>query len=249
MTLQYRSRGWQGVYVPEILARGLAPVDWQTYLGQQRRWARSVLDIKFRIYAHLSGKLPLKTRIAGFLHGFNYLHKSFIMLGSTAFIVLTLATGVVSRLVAPETPAKLVLLLGALQMCEFYRQRFYLDLAGEAGFPWRAGILQYAKWPYFLMALWDVIRRRRIPYALTRKVRAEGRGHALWPHSISLAVVNIAWIYGTLSGRLTSSFVHSLAAVVVVAGMALLLSELLNFPDPFDRKLVEEARRKRQARQ
>ena len=93
MTLQYRSRGWQGVYVPEILARGLAPVDWQTYLIQQRRWARSVLDIKFRIYAHLSGKLPLKTRIASFLHGFNYLHKSFIMLGSTAFVVSTLSTG------------------------------------------------------------------------------------------------------------------------------------------------------------
>ncbi len=249
MTLQYRSLGWQGVYVPEILARGLAPVDWQTYLIQQRRWARSVLDIKFRIYAHLSGKLPFKTRVASFLHGFNYLHKSFIMLGFTAFVVATLATGVVSRLVRPETPAKLVVVVGVLQLCEFYRQRFYLDLEGETGFPWRAAILQYAKWPYFLMALWDVIKGRRIPYTVTRKIRAPGRQHSLWPHAVSLAVVNTAWICGTVSGRLTSNFVHCFAAILVVAGMALLLSEFLDFPDPFDKELAEEALRKRQARQ
>ena len=46
ITLQYRSRGWQGVYVPEVLAKGLTPVDWNGYLKQQRRWASSVPDIR-----------------------------------------------------------------------------------------------------------------------------------------------------------------------------------------------------------
>jgi hypothetical protein len=45
MTLLYRARGWRGVYVPEILAKGLVPTDWSGYLKQQRRWARSVLDV------------------------------------------------------------------------------------------------------------------------------------------------------------------------------------------------------------
>jgi len=246
MTLQYRSRGWQGVYVPEILARGLAPADWETYLIQQRRWARSVLDIKFRIYTHLSGHLPLNTRIASFLHGFNYLHKSFIMFGFTAIVIFILATGIVPRLVTAAAPSKLVVLVGVLQLCEFYRQRFYLDREGETGFPWRAGILQYAKWPYFAMALWDVMKGRRVPYALTRKVRAQGRQFLLWPHAVSLAILNIAWIYGTASGRLTSTFLHCVAALAVIAGMALLLSELLDFPDPFDKELAEEMLRKRQ---
>ena len=40
MTLLYRANGWQGVYVPQILARGLTPVDWANYSTQQRRWAR-----------------------------------------------------------------------------------------------------------------------------------------------------------------------------------------------------------------
>jgi cellulose synthase (UDP-forming) len=59
ITLFYRVKGWRGVYVPQILARGLTPADWSSYLRQQRRWARSVLDIKFRLYAKLRQHLPL----------------------------------------------------------------------------------------------------------------------------------------------------------------------------------------------
>ena len=50
ITLLYRAHGWRGVYVPERLAVGITPVDWTGYLNQQRRWARSVLDVKFRLY-------------------------------------------------------------------------------------------------------------------------------------------------------------------------------------------------------
>ena len=43
ITLLYNAKSWKGVYVPKILARGITPVDWNGYLSQQRRWARSVL--------------------------------------------------------------------------------------------------------------------------------------------------------------------------------------------------------------
>jgi cellulose synthase (UDP-forming) len=247
-TLRYRSRGWHGVYVPEILARGLAPVDWQTYLTQQRRWARSVLDIKLRIFVHMSGTLPLKTRLASFLHGFNYLYKSFIMFGFTAYLVYTVGSGTLPRLVSAAMVTQIVALAIALQLCELYRQRFYLDRRREMGISWRAGILQYAKWPYFVIAFWDVVMHRRIPFVLTRKVRVQRRRNFLWPHAISLGVMISAWLYGTLSGRLTNIYLHWLAAVIVVSGIAFLLTGLLDFPDPFDKKLAEEMLRQRQAR-
>ena len=57
LTLLYRARGWRGVYVPQILACGLTPVDWPGYLQQQLRWARSVLDIKLRRYGPLARHL------------------------------------------------------------------------------------------------------------------------------------------------------------------------------------------------
>ena len=50
LTLSYQASGWRGVYVPEILSRGLTPVDWSGYLSQQRRWARNRFwPLKFRV--------------------------------------------------------------------------------------------------------------------------------------------------------------------------------------------------------
>jgi len=65
MTLLYRTSGWRGVYVPLILARGLTPVDWGGYLRQQRRWARSALDFKMRVFPKYAKQLPFATVLLG----------------------------------------------------------------------------------------------------------------------------------------------------------------------------------------
>ena len=58
LSMQYHAHGWRGVYVPRILARGLTPVDWNGYLKQQLRWARSVVDVRLRLH-RLLGKNPV----------------------------------------------------------------------------------------------------------------------------------------------------------------------------------------------
>jgi cellulose synthase (UDP-forming) len=80
ITLLYRCHEWRGVYVPKILARGLTPVDWAGYIKQQSRWARSVLDIKLRIYPKIAGKLPIKERITSLVHGLCYLQPLALMI-------------------------------------------------------------------------------------------------------------------------------------------------------------------------
>jgi hypothetical protein len=42
------ARGWKSVYVPEVLAEGLATEDLLSYTKQQFRWARGALDVLFR---------------------------------------------------------------------------------------------------------------------------------------------------------------------------------------------------------
>ena len=49
ITLRYRASRWEGIYLPEILALGMTPVDWDGYLRQQIRWVRSVIDIKLHV--------------------------------------------------------------------------------------------------------------------------------------------------------------------------------------------------------
>ena len=206
LTLFYRASGWQGVYVPEILARGLTPVDWSAYLRQQRRWARSVLDIKFCLYANFSKTLTLKSKVMSFLHGLNYLHKSFIVFLGLIFTGFALLTGNTPNVVSYLTFHKLVIMAAVLQICEFYRQRFYLDRRNEFGVHWTVALLQYAKWPWFLLAFLDVLCRKQKPYVLTPKVKTLQRNRILWlPNMLIVISLCLTWVVGQISGAKTPS--------------------------------------------
>ncbi len=239
LTLRYRSSAWQGIYLPRILARGLAPVDWRTYLTQQRRWARSVLDIKFRFYPQLAKDLSLSTHVMSFLHGLNYVHRSIIILTGIILLACMLVTGVTPQVISYSILPKLALLCGVLQLCQCYRQRFYLDWHHERGFHWRAGLLHLAKWPYHLLAMCDVIFNRGGPYALTLKVQAPPvRYMLLWPHMLVSVALLISCITGIWSGRVMNLLLYIGAAIIISSALTLVVSEHLNFPAPYSKRLA-----------
>ena len=218
LTLSYQSHGWRGVYVPKILARGLAPVGLHAYLTQQRRWARSVLDIKFRRYPELSRHLSPAARFIGVFHGLHYIYGGLIpFIGLTLILYLLIArTTPQAMSVTLVTP--LAALCGVLQLCEFYRQRFYLDPRNEGGLRWRAFLLKLAKWPYFLLAVYEVVCGRVVPYVVTHKVKAEPGGRLMfWPHFSVAVTVGVTWMIRMLSGDLLqAAVVHILAAGIVI---------------------------------
>lgn len=226
ITRFYRTSGWQGVYVPEILARGRAPVDWTGYLGQQRRWTRSALDLNFRCHPKVSGNLSFKTQLVSFLHGISHVHKSCTMFAGLILMVFMLASGITPRVVSYPTLPKLAIVYAVLQLCEIYRQRFYLDWQKESGLHWRAALLQLARWPYLLLALCDVISGRQVAYTVTPKVKRNSRDYVLfWPHFLLVTVIYAAWIIGISSGRMTEPL-HMCAAIVVIGSLLLILINL-----------------------
>jgi cellulose synthase (UDP-forming) len=234
ITLLYRSRRWNGVYVPTILARGLAPVDWRAYLDQQRRWARSVLDLKIRSYPKVSEDLPVKSRLMSRLHGLSYLHRSLLIPIGVVMLAIILASGSASSIFIGDPMFRLAVLVSALALCELYRQRFYLDWKNEWGLHWRAGLLQLAKWPYLLLALFDVLFDRRVPYVLTPKVRSQPKPSMLmWPQLAVVAFIGTAWTVAVLKGVAISPFLHLFTAAIVVSLLVLILTERFNFPAPY----------------
>ncbi|MDZ4346941.1 MAG: glycosyltransferase, partial [Candidatus Binatia bacterium] len=238
ITQLYRASGWEGIYVPQILARGLTPVDWRGYLIQQRRWARSVLDIKLRLYPRLSRNFSRKTRVIGFLHGLNYLQDGMMTPVGLSLLVFILVTGK-TQLLSYRIGSKLAILYAVLQLCDFYRQRFYLDRRSEWGWHWRAGVLQFAKWPYFVLALYEVLFGRRVPYAITPKVKTMSRGALLlWPHMFVAFVLCAAWVIGTASAQSISLPVHVWTALLMAGSLAVVLTEFIDFPNPYDKKLL-----------
>ncbi len=238
LALRYRNLGWRGVYVPKILARGLTPADWQTYLQQQRRWARSVLDVRWRVYPGLSANLSLGARMGSFLEGLNYLRISFIIPTGLALLAFMLASGTAPSVVSFATLPRFAVLMGAMQLCTLYRQRFYLDWRREWGGHWRAGVLRLAKWPYVLLALWDVMAGRQFGYAITRKVAPVSATRTLLgPHLLVVGVISAAWAIGLTSGAGVSPVVQVGALVTVAGSLALIATERMRFRVPYRRNL------------
>ena len=242
-TIYYRAERWRGVYVPEILGRGLTPVDWPSYLSQQRRWASSVLDVKFRIYPRMARRLRPTERIVSFIHGLTYLQG----IGSALSLTLLCAAlvhgwassaGLMTTLAAPLAVA------GALFACDLFRQTFYLDRRHEWGIHWRAGLLRFAKWPWILLALADAIRGRARAYSITRKTTSASRGRPQLA-AVHLAVGGVV-LASLVIGRAVGA--HHPPALLVLTGVYLLFTfgsaatELIPPAQPFDPNLAARVR-------
>ncbi|MEO5957189.1 MAG: glycosyltransferase family 2 protein [Nitrospiraceae bacterium] len=226
LTLLYQSRGWQGAYVPEVLARGLTPVDWPAYLNQQRRWTRSVLDLKLRIAPAVARNLSPTAALLNALHGINYVHRSILLPVAIIFVALMLVFGETLDVVTVETIVSGLSTIIMLHIWERYRQRFYLNGKLERGLHWRARLLQFAKWPYQLAAVADVLINRQFPYVTTPKAAGSSRASfALWPHVISLGVMGFAWAIGLLIHGTIPITVQLCAGVIVVVTLGVMATE------------------------
>jgi cellulose synthase (UDP-forming) len=235
ITYHYRAAGWQGVYVPKILARGLTPVDWAGYLTQQRRWARSVLDIKFKLYPTFAGRLSRAACVLGSLHGLYYLQGLTAGVGM-GLLAYMLASGQMPQLFGDGTLWRVLGLHAVLQAVDGYRQRFFLDWRREWGLHWRASLLQWVKWPYLGLALLEVLLGRRHGYAITRKVRTAASSSApvARAHLPVVGLLGLAWLAGVAGGGAIPVALHGWAAAIVSGTLALIWTERWAFPAPYD---------------
>jgi hypothetical protein len=242
--MAYRAGGWFGVYVPEILALGTAPVDWAGYLRQQVRWSRAVLDLKRNVYPKLSGRLTRMERILNLFHGIYYLRPLILM----AFYVMLLGMIVQNSVPAFITFHPLVglgALAALLAVIDRFRQGFFLDWERERGFHWRALLLQVAKAPHLAVALLDVVFNRRVTYVTTPKARqteAPRRVLAV-PHLCLAALMALALGAGYLLHGPLDRVLVAAALLSLGTSLALAWTELWHYPPPFQRELLVERRR------
>jgi hypothetical protein len=114
-----------------------------------------------------------------------------------------------------------------------YRQRFYLDWRTERGLHWRVAVIDFAKWPWMILASVEVVLARRSGYAITPKA---GRPGIYWPFTVwnccQAAAVALAWGIGQAAGTVGLAL-HIAAGSTVAASLALAASGLRTFPPPY----------------
>jgi cellulose synthase (UDP-forming) len=72
-SIELHRRGWRSFFVPEVLARGLAPDSLLSYFKQQFRWAYGAFEVMLRGGLWRSRGLTLDQRFQYLLAGVNYL--------------------------------------------------------------------------------------------------------------------------------------------------------------------------------
>jgi cellulose synthase (UDP-forming) len=238
ITLVYRSGGWQGIYIPKICAKGLTPTDWAGYLPQQLRWARSVLDVKFRAYPKLAGKLPLTTRLISALHGLFYVQEGISGIVTLGLMEYMLLSGASPEFLSYLTMKHLLLLMLVFRLTDFYRQRFFLDPQREWGLHLRSLFLRFAKWPIMLQALVEAITGKKHAFALTVKVDHHPTQGIAFPHLCTALIVGLSWGIGVLQGYAYHPLLLLWTLLFIALSLATASSAFWRFPPPYDDSLL-----------
>ena len=229
-TVVLAAHGYEGVFVPDLIAVGGGPDDFATYLRQQFAWAHSMIQIFLR-------HTPRLVRRYTFKQAFQFLMcQSWYTLYSVSLGVLWALPTI--ALIAGAPIAKVSLLEFLVYFLPlplvstgmwFWARRWFQP--ANLRLSWRGILLEIARWPVVLWALFNVILGIRRTYMITPKgaVRRVGpRLTSIYGPYVALALVPLAAIcWLALTGGAKLEGYYGLALLNGIFGTVLLVTTLL----------------------
>jgi len=198
--VRLHAEGWQSVYVPVVVSRGLVPEDLGSFYKQQLKWSRGVYEVVFSDMPRLFRKLTWRQRICYLTIGTYYLF------GLTTPLYLLFPYVYLWTGLQPANMRFADFLTASLPVAVFgiaiyaLMQRWLCDPRTERGVHWRGLVLKWACWPIVLLGTILALFRADVPYIPTAKEAMRGRFLRLaWPQLLLIAafcatVVKIIYI-------------------------------------------------------
>lgn len=230
--LYLHANGWRSVYVPNILARGLAPEDLGSYWQQQFRWARGSLEVLFM-------HNPLTLRGLSFQQRVQYLASVTYYL--TGFVVLADALLPLFYFYGNFIPISSATLAIALIFVPYLFITLYLlQLISSFAFSFRAIAISISSWPIYTMALIVTILRIPSSFKITSKERVGGSYlrlaslHILYIIAIFVGIGYSAWRHGFSSSLITNASWGLLYVVMFLPFIRAAMSDRMAAKLPYD---------------
>jgi cellulose synthase (UDP-forming) len=205
--IRLQAKGWRGVYLPKQLAAGLAPETWIDFFQQQRRWARSIIDLTLHHREEFRGlnwrqKLGYLMMFSYYLYGLGFA----LLLVSPVLSILTNQAPVNAELATfVRYYVPFMLLRYALLIA--WGQKFLILPPKRPRLSWfwfRGGLLWAATWPYFVRAFLLAIRKTPVAHRVTTP-----KGNILHSSSLRLFVTHIVLMFLTASALIYMLTHHS----------------------------------------
>ncbi|MCX6271918.1 MAG: glycosyltransferase [Bacteroidetes bacterium] len=173
-SIRLHAKGWNSVYNPVIVSRGLVPEDFGSFCKQQLKWARGVFEITFVELPALFSKLSFWQKISYTAISTYYL-TGLITFFFTLIPFVYFATGAMPAHMSfvefiIHGSFVVVMALGIY----IYAQRWMAHPETERGFHWRGMVLKYACWPVYSLGFLLALVNVEIPYIPTAKKAVTG---------------------------------------------------------------------------
>jgi cellulose synthase/poly-beta-1,6-N-acetylglucosamine synthase-like glycosyltransferase len=188
-TVHLAARGYQGVFVPDVIAVGDGPETFETYLSQQFAWAYSMIEVLLRHTPRLLRRYRPRQAMQ-FL--FAQTWYTFWSLSMLTLFVLPLAALVldwrIARVDYVEFLAHSAPVTVAAALIWLWSRPWHVPAGVHL--TWRGVVLHAARWVVVLSALVQVVLRVKKPYMITKK-GVDGDGA---PMSLRLVAPYIAMV-------------------------------------------------------
>ncbi|UJP65530.1 glycosyltransferase [Mongoliitalea daihaiensis] len=190
------AKGWESVYEPVILSRGLVPSSLSAFYLQQLKWSRGTFDLWFNLYPKLFTKFTWRQKIHYGLIPVYYL-LGLITVIDILIPIFSLVTGEYPWILEPKiffayfTPFILMSLA--------YRaySQSWMHEKKEKGLHFFGGVLKVGTWWVFSLGFFYTLINKKVPYLPTPKQHSTKGEFALGlPNLIIAGVSLLAIVYG-----------------------------------------------------
>ncbi len=199
-SLLIHEKGWKSVYVPEVLAEGLAPQDFLSYYKQQHRWARGSMEVVFRYNPLLRRGLTLAQRIQ-YLSSASFYLSGLIVFMNAMLPLIFFFTG--------AEPLKIGTMTLALIFIPYLFVVLYtVQLTSNFSYTFRALSFSLSSFPIHMQAVWQILTGKKSSFAVTSKKKLSGNyTYLVYPHFAYIAFVMIGLAVATYRDGVTASVI------------------------------------------
>jgi cellulose synthase (UDP-forming) len=202
------AKGYRSVYVPEVLAEGLATEDLLTYSKQQFRWARGALDLIFRYNPLFMRGLSWGQRIQ-YLSSASFYLSGIVVVIDAVLPLVFLYTGIVAVRVDG-------MLLASVFLPYLFFTLYVIQRSSNFTFTFPSLGFSTGAFNIHLRALYSAATFQKSAFSITEKVKQSGNYLPLvrW-HLIYIAVAVIGIGVTLLREGLSASLVNNGAWVIL----------------------------------
>ncbi len=203
-SLFIHQNGWKSVYLPNVLAEGLAPEDLLSYYKQQLRWARGSLEILFKHNPFFKKNLSWSQRVQ-YLSSALYYFNGVVVLIDMMIPLVFLFTGI--QAVTTSTTSF------AIFFIPFILSSLYtLYRISDGMLSFRAISFSQSIWTLQLSALFSLFMGKKATFNVTPKQAQEGNFIFLaFPHIGYMILVIIASVVGILREGINPAVITNIA--------------------------------------